>query len=41
MKNIYFVLLLLTLSGLRLGAMPSLPAKGQEDRKSTRLNSSH
>ena len=32
MKNIYFVLLLLTLSGLRLGAMPSLPAKGQEDR---------
>ena len=32
MKNIYFVLLLLTLSGLSLGAMPSLPAKGQEDR---------
>ena len=32
MKNIYFVLLLLTLSGLRLGAMPSLPTKGQEDR---------
>ncbi|MGM9725024.1 MAG: DUF5597 domain-containing protein [Prevotella sp.] len=32
MKNIYFVLLLLTLSGLSLGAMPSLPTKGQEDR---------